>query len=239
MTNAPGIQALLLTADALLINNFSHLSRELGIDAQSSADPDNFSEQLNRGRYEALLLDFDTVPGVKSAMGVLRSASRGKNTVVFAVASNAESRDHALRDGAHFLLQRPIDISAMREALNAAYDLMCSERRRYYRCIADLPVLLTLHSSGATVQCSTLNVSSDGMAVSTPIPFIPAETADFALPLSSGFIVRGTAIVIWDDKHGKSGMKMRCGAPFMRQKLDEWLDNQLNGIAGKESEVKP
>ena len=239
MTNVLGIQALLLTADALLINNFSHLSRELGIDAQSSTDPDNFAEQFNQGRYEALLLDFDTVPGAKSAMGALRSASRGKNTVVFAVATNTENRDHALREGAHFLLQRPLKISTMREALNSAYDFMCSERRRYYRCIAELPVLLTRHSSGTTVQCSTLNVSSDGMAVSTPIPFTTAETADFALPLPTGFIVRGTAIVIWDDKHGKSGLKMRCSSPFMRQTLDEWLDNQLDGGARTESEVEP
>jgi len=239
MTNVPGIQALLLTADALLINHFSHLSRELGIDAQSSADPENFSEQFNQGRYEALLLDFDTIPGARSAMGFLRSASRGKNTVVFAVATNTENRDHALREGAHFLLQRPLKISTMREALNSAYDFMCSERRRYYRCIAEIPVLLTRHNSGTTVQCSTLNVSSDGMAVSTPIPLTPAETADFALPLPTGFIVRGTAIVIWDDKHGKSGLKMSCGAPFMRQKLDAWLDSQLDGSAQKELEVKP
>jgi AmiR/NasT family two-component response regulator len=60
----------------------------------------------------------------------------GPNAVIFAVASNAARREQALLNGAHFLLNRPIQASELRQTLNTAYDLMYKERRRYFRCAA-------------------------------------------------------------------------------------------------------
>jgi FixJ family two-component response regulator len=229
MANTAGIQALLLTADALLATSFTDLSRELGIEAHSSGDSQAVSDQLNHGKFEALVLDFDTVPSAKSVLGSLRSARANKNTVVFAVATDAEKREQALRDGAHFLLQRPIEASTMRETLNAAYDFMCGERRRYFRCVAQLSVVLTTHKATRRIQCTAMNVSSDGLAVSTSSPFTPAETVDIAIDLPDRSTVRATGIVIWDDKHGKTGLKLRCSDHESRESLDRWLNSQFPG----------
>jgi hypothetical protein len=46
--------------------------------------------------------------------------------------------------------------------------------------------------------------------------------------LSGGFQIRATGFVVWDDKHGKSGINFQCVAPEMRQKLDSWLNSQFN-----------
>ena len=103
------------------------------------------------------------------------------------------------------------------------------ERRRYFRCAAELPVVLMLTTSKKTFQCVTMNISSNGMAVQTPVP-LPlklAETMDLALLLPQTGTVRGTGIVIWDDKHGKCGLKVQCNSPEMRKKLDSWLDSQF------------
>jgi FixJ family two-component response regulator len=233
MASASGIQALVLTADASLVTSFANLSRELGIEARGSGDSQHISDQFNGEKYEALVLDFDTIPTAKSVLGLLRKAPRNKNTVVFAVATNLEHREEALREGAHFLLQRPIDASTMRETLHAAYDLMRVERRKYFRCVADLSVLLTLHQSKQTIQGSTMNVSTSGMAVSTANPLTLAETLDIALFLPNGFTMRATGIVIWDDKHGKSGLKFSCSGPEMRKELNAWLDSQFTAKAGE------
>ena len=74
------------------------------------------------------------------------------NAVIFAVASNAARRDQALLNGAHFLLNRPIQASAIRQTLNTAYDLMYKERRRYFRCAAELPVTLFRGLNGNTFE---------------------------------------------------------------------------------------
>jgi hypothetical protein len=82
-------------------------------------------------------------------------------------------------------------------------------------------------TSGKNLQCLTTNISSNGMAVKTPVPLKLAETMDIALLLPQGGTVRATGIVIWDDKHGKCGLKLQCRGPEMRKKLDSWLDSQF------------
>ncbi len=215
MTSSGGMHILLLTADPLLASAFTDESREIGIEARSVADFDNFSQQLSDAKYDGLVLDFDTVPAAIPVLGSVRKSRPNKDAVVFAVATGADRRDRALQDGAHFLLQRPIDSTEIKRTLHTAYDLMRGERRRYFRCAAELPVVLMLTASKNTFQCVTMNISSNGMAVKTPVllPLKLAETMDLALLLPETGTVRGTGIVIWDDKHGKCGLKVQCSGP--------------------------
>jgi hypothetical protein len=106
---------------------------------------------------------------------------------------------------------------------------MRGERRRYFRCTAELPVEL-IFITGKSLQCFTTNVSSNGMAVKTSVPLSLAETMDIALLLPQGGTVLATGIVIWDDKHGKCGLKVQCSGPEMRKKLDSWLDFQFTVV---------
>src|SRR5881394_1241982 len=110
MTNTSAMRALLLSADPNLITTFTGLSSELGIEAVSSEDSYEASQQLNRARYEAVVLDFDTVSGVGPVLASVRESPSNKNSVVFAAASNATHIDQALQGRAHFLLRRPIEI---------------------------------------------------------------------------------------------------------------------------------
>jgi DNA-binding response OmpR family regulator len=216
---------LLLTADPLLISAFTDESREIGIEAQSVGDSDAFSQQLSNRKYQGLVLDFDTVPAAIPILRRVRESPPNKGAVVYAVATGTDRRDRAVQDGAHFLLQRPIDSTEIKRTLHIAYDLMRGERRRYFRCAAELPVEL-IFITGKSLQCFTTNVSSNGMAVKTPVPLSLAETMDIALLLPQGGTVLATGIVIWDDKHGKCGLKVQCSGPEMRKKLDSWLDSQ-------------
>jgi DNA-binding response OmpR family regulator len=220
-------QALVFSADTRLIESFTTVFGELGIEAQSSGEYHSVRDRLESEKYDALVLDFDTVLAAKSVLSTLRTVLHNRNAVVFAVATGIQPREEALRDGAHFLLQRPVVPSGMRETVRAAYDLISAERRRYFRCAAELPVALTIHRSGATIRCATMNVSSNGMAVATPVPLSAAETADVSLDLPNGSVVRGTGIVIWDDRHGKSGLKFSCSGPEARRELDAWLDSKF------------
>jgi DNA-binding response OmpR family regulator len=221
---------LLLTADPLLISAFTDESREIGIEAQSVGDSNGFSQQLSNVKYEGLVLDFDTVPAAIPVLNSVRESRPNKDAVVFAVATGANKRDRALQDGAHFLLQRPIESAEIKRTLHIAYDLMRGERRRYFRCAAELPVELMFITSGKSLQCLTMNVSSNGMAVKTPVPLRLAEMMDIALLLPETGTVRATGIVIWDDKHGKCGLKVQCSGPEMRKKVDSWLDSQFAAV---------
>lgn len=90
--------------------------------------------------------------------------------------------------------------------------------------------MLRFTTSKKTLDCETMNISTNGMAVKTPEPLSLAETMDIALELPQIGTVRATGIVIWDDKHGKCGLKMQCSGPEVREKLDSWLDSQYVNI---------
>src|SRR5579864_29230 len=240
MSDPGKMHALLVTADssltAMLVNAFT----ELGVEAHARLEVDGVADQLNRAKYEGVVVDFDTVSNARTVLASVRESRSNKNAVVFAVATQANHTEQALEERAHFLLRRPIEINAIRQTLGAAYDSMLGERRSRFRFTVSLSVLLTPLTSGTAIECSTLNVSSNGMAVVTPIGFKLAETLDIGLFLPDGFSVQATGIVIWDDKHGKSGLNFQCKTPEMRHKLDFWLDSVFaTSVQGKGNGGKP
>jgi len=124
-------------------------------------------------------------------------------------------------------VKRPIQNHEIRHIMSVAYDFMLSERRRYCRCEVELPVRLTVGRLGSTLHCSTLNISNFGMALRTPVQLALAQTVSVECFLTNGFLLRATGIVIWDDKHGKCGLRLRCATPEIRQRFDSWLDSQF------------
>jgi len=222
------LRALVVTPDRSLLSTFAELSRELGIEAQSSSSTDGMPDELKRAKYEAILLDFDRVPDASDILASLRENPSSKTTVIFALVSDAKQRQAVLERGANLLFERPIEPNQIRRGLRAAYDLMARERRRYFRCATKLPVLLIPPQSQSDVKCATINVSSRGMALMTPLVLMPGDEVQvvFSLP-GMDSLVRAIGTVIWDDKHGKTGLSMKCTSPEHQSDLDAWLDTQL------------
>jgi len=228
MVNTAEIHTLLVTPDPWLVTNFTNVSRELGIDAQRSVQTAGVPEELGRAKYEAVLVDFDTVPETLSILARVRESPANRNAVVFAVASNSEHRLQALEQGANFVFERPLEVKEIRRVLYSAYDLLARERRLYFRCSAELPVLLTRARATTDLRCTTINISSNGMALVTPFPLNPGEDVRIILFLqASGPVVRASGTVVWDDKHGKSGLTFRCSIARDQNELQTWLDTQF------------
>jgi DNA-binding response OmpR family regulator len=221
------MRALLLTTDPLLVNTFTNVSQQLGIEAQATSDFGTISHQLSSSKYEALVLDFDTAAGLPVLESVWRHRTH-HSAVVFAVTSDADLRDRVLQSGAHFILRRPIESAQIRRTLDAAYDFMLGERRRYFRCVAQLPARLTVGRLGSTLECTTINISNDGMTVHAPVSLSVAEIVSVGLTLPGGFVVSATGIVVWDDKHGRCGLRLQCKGQEHRRELDRWLNSQFN-----------
>jgi hypothetical protein len=102
---------------------------------------------------------------------------------------------------------------------------MESHQRRYFRCAVTLPVSLST-TSGDHLNCTTINVSSNGLALNTPKPLELGAQIDLVVELTTDTAVAGKGVVIWDDKHGKAGIHFRCNSPQMQSQLDFWLERQ-------------
>jgi DNA-binding response OmpR family regulator len=228
MVNTAEIRALLVTPDPWLVKHFSSVCGELGIAAQRSATIDGVPDELGQAKYEAVLVDFDTVPETLTILAGVRKSRGNRNALVFAVATDTANRHQALRQGANFIFERPVDAKEIRRVLYAAYDLMARESRRYFRCTAELPALLGQANVATDLRCTTINLSSNGMALRTPSSLHLGEVVQIALFLpGAGDAVRASGTVVWDDKHGKTGINFQCGIPRDRSELDAWLNTRF------------
>jgi hypothetical protein len=228
MSAVAEIRALVVTRDTELTTTFTEISREFGIIAQRTSNNNGgVPEELGRSKYEALVIDFETIPQTVAIFASIRQSPANRNAVVFGVVGSAETRQRARDQGATFLLERPLQADGIRRVLQAAYGLMTSERRRCFRCAVEVPAQV-VRASGEEVICKTINISSNGMAVSTPVAFDLGEKLQVSLALKdSGLPIHAQATVVWDDKHGKSGLSMESTSELMQRKLDSWLDDQF------------
>ena len=125
------MRALLLTADPSLGSLFWGSAENLALKPNPIRDSQSISDLLNQGKYEAVLLDADTLFRLSVSYGRVVLV---RNAVIFAVATKARDNEEAPQRGAHFLFRRPIDAAEIRRALRSEYDLMIGESRRYFRC---------------------------------------------------------------------------------------------------------
>lgn len=219
----PAMHAFLVTPDPVLVTTFTDACQELGIEVQASAERDRFAEELHRAKYEAVLIDFDFMHDPVAMLNDMRQSLSNRNAVVFGV-TDANHRQQALAAGVKVLFERPFDGKEIRRVLHGSYDLMVRERRRYFRCAAKLPALVIRSRSGEDFRCTTMNVSSAGVALNG-VHLEPGEEIQVILFLrESEAMVLGIGTVIWDDKHGKTGISLKCASQRHQIELDSWLD---------------
>jgi hypothetical protein len=228
MVSAAQIRALLITPDPWLVQHFISVCEDLGIEAQQSAATNRVPEELGHVKYEAVLVDFDSVPEAVTILAGIRESRGNRNALVFAVATDTSHRHCALRQGANFIFERPMDANEIRRVLYSAYDLMVRDRRRYFRCTADIPTLLSRSNEKGDLKCTTFNISSSGMALRTPGSLHSGEAVEIALFLPGAVrAVRASGTVIWDDEHGKTGLDFKCALPQGQSELDAWLNTRF------------
>jgi hypothetical protein len=230
MGDVGALRALLLTEEESTIGSFNEVCRELGIETEDRPLAQEFPGQLEERKYAAVIVNFDNPEAAEKYLPMLQQSRLNKNAVVVAVAANAKNLERALSCRVHFVLKRPIQDTEIRRALHAAYDLMIVDRRRKFRSSKILPVRVRFVSSGGTFECSTVNISSNGVAIYSSTRMKPAESIDLEIVLPDGFVVLASGIVVWDDGNGKSGINLQCRTPGVRQRLDAWLDAQAAAI---------
>lgn len=227
MTNAGELHALLLTREESVATSFGSICRELGIVTQPGAGCRELGQQLEQEKFQAVVMDFDSLESGQEDLAKVRESHLNKHAVVVAIATSTRNIELALYGRAHFVLKRPIEEAEIRRTMRAAYDFMLLDRRRHFRCSAVLPVRLRLVRNGSTVECTSMNLSANGIAVYSQTSFKPAEAVDLEIVLPDAFVIHASAIVVWDDKHGKTGLHFQCRTPEMRAKLDAWLSQEF------------
>ncbi len=215
----------MVTPDPAAAAMFSELFGEIGIAVKMNVDGTSVVKELGLAKFEALVLDLDSISGALFVIKSLRESRPNKNAVVFAVTTDAVSRQRAIEQGANYTFERPPTLSHVKQVLHTAYEFMVRERRQYFRCAVELRVRLR-RSSGTELECATINLSRDGMAVNVGSALQVAEPIgiDFVVP-GTDLAVSAEGLVVWDDKHGKAGISFTCKSLITQTRLAAWLDS--------------
>jgi CheY-like chemotaxis protein len=218
------ISVLLVSRDSSEIELIKEVMRKFGISVTHSAETEAL-QLVKRHKFEAVVLDLD-VPLADMIFDQLRGSPSNKTAVTFAIVNGKFTVPSKLR--ASFVLHRPLSPSLMYRTLQAAYGTILQERRRYFRCPIIVPV--TLQQQSDKLSAHTVNISQNGLALSTPVPLSvgTAVAVQFKLPqLASG--ISANATVRWY-RHGKAGLLFLSLDPSLRRELSEWLSKRMEAF---------
>jgi DNA-binding response OmpR family regulator len=213
------MKALIVGTNSATADILSHMFAEKRIATSQALSTSRALEQLSREKFEAILLDCESIPDCPDILTKLPRPN--KSAFVIALASN--EKRNVVESEASVVVEGPLASEEIRSVLDQAYDRMLRDSQSYFRLRVAIPVWVR-RESGTVLQCRTLNISQTGLAVTAPVEFEVGEQINvgFAIPNTDAF-VRGTGTVIWDDKHGQCGIALRCTDGAVEQTFIEWL----------------
>ena len=193
---------------------------EMAFDSCDSAQ--EAIELIVRGRYSALVLDYD-LPGAGQVAKLARLAPPEARSVVFAMMGNSTTIATGFQSGANFVLSKPLAKDRVVRALRAARGFMRTDRRRSERHTVNTVVYL-LFGKKVAIPTLMVDLNQDGLSIQAaePLPAVQEVPVHFLLPGTS-HPVEGTAEVIWADDGGRAGMFFTDLTPPAQKHLKTWL----------------
>jgi CheY-like chemotaxis protein len=221
------ISVLLVSRDSAEIGLITDAMRKFGISVTHSVETEAL-DLVKRQKFEAAIVDFN-VPLAAMILEQLRGAPSNKTAVTFAIV-NGKSGASSLKVRASFVLHRPLSPSLMYRTLQAAYGMILQERRRYFRCPIIVPVTLQQRSETQKVSAHSVNISQNGLALSTPVPLSSgiAVAVQFKLPQLASAIAADAAVRWYRD--GQAGLLFLSLDSTLRTELSEWLSKRMEAF---------
>jgi CheY-like chemotaxis protein len=218
-----GLKALIVGHDPEGTSVFSHVLRERGIEIQKCFSEAAALEQLASAKFQAVIVDSDEI----DCAGMLKNLPRPNERVLVVAIASQSNKAAVTGAGISFVIERPLTAEQVREVLRVAYGPILRDGQQYFRLTAELPVSIR-KASGAVLRGMTLNVSQTGMAVKSESSFTAGEPVNiaFAVP-NTDIVVSAEGKIIWDDKHGKTGISFQCDSSSAQSRYHEWLHDHF------------
>jgi len=235
------LRCLLLTRDDSVIRVLQRVLEDLEVGVDVCTGADKAAEELERRKYDAVMIDCDDVHNAITVLCSVRLTPSNKSSTVFAIVNGITTVTSAIELGANLALEKPISESKARHALKAAHGLMLQERRRYYLHEVDVAVTLRFEDKDAgthrDVLATGINLSSGGMAVKVKST-LPGEfrraLVKFIVPGTHDWIeIMGT--IAWADELGHAGIRFENVPYTLRERFDKFF----RGIEQKDKESPP
>ena len=218
--------ALLVSSDAVTIQQFSHSLQEFSISPDVCHEMSDAIGRLNCQKFDAVIVDLLLGEQAGLILDEVHLSSSNQTAVTFAIGGSDVDSTASFRRRTSFVFGRPLSPQSIHSTLKPAYGLILRERRRYFRCTASVPVIV-LRTNMPEVHCHSVNISEGGMALSTFVPLNPGECVQVQFTLPSQrvpFVVESK--ICWL-KSGLLGVRFVSLSPEGKSELQDWLSRKL------------
>ena len=218
--------ALLVSADPVTIQLFSHALQQLSISPDVCREVPAAIGLLSRRKFDAIIIDLQLGEQSEMILDEVRLSRSNRTAVTFGISGSDAAMIAAFRKRSGFVFERPLSTQSIRRTLKPAYGLILRERRRYFRCPISMPIVI-LRRAKPEVRCNSVNVSEGGMALSTYVPLNSGEQVHvrFTLPgHEDPFLAEST--ICWS-KTGHLGIRFVSLSQEHKSELQGWLSRKL------------
>jgi CheY-like chemotaxis protein len=217
--------SLIICADPEASETLARVLKGMDMSVEHSATPAQAAERLAEEDFGAVLVDCEDET---AAMELIASChDQAANTLIVALVDARNAVREIFEKGASFVLYKPISAERAGTSLRAARGLMRGERRRQRRVPAATQASVSFAVS-EDVPAPLLNLSEEGAALHSQMKMPPPCKVylQFALP-GQASDVRLSGDVMWQDSHGRVGLRFAHVPQASRRTLDEWLRTNL------------
>ena len=229
--------ALLVSADPITIEQFNHALQELSISPDVCQEAPASIRLLNCRKYDAVIVDLQLGEQSGRVLDEVRLSPSNRTAVTFAISGSDAEATAVFRKKAAFVFERPLSTESIRSTLKPAFGLILRERRRYFRYPVSIPVTI-LRQSMPEICCYSVNISEQGMAMSTFVPLTAGDDVrvQFTLPDHKVPFLAESTICWW--KTGHLGVRFVSLSRKHQYELQDWLLEKLEEtlpefVAGK------
>jgi ActR/RegA family two-component response regulator len=217
-------RVLLVSDDAIAIQQLSESMQRLALSVEQCAEVSSALERVKRSKFEAVIVDFRLGSQAGAVLEQTRHSASNEHAVLFTVSDNQAETTDAFKAGSTFVLRRPLSATSIDLSLKAAYGLIVRERRRYFRCPMEAPVVI-LRTSMPTGHGRSVDISEGGMSITTAASLGPGDHAQLQFTLvSDEFRFALESTVCWA-REQRIGLAFRSS--HQTSELQEWLSRRL------------
>jgi CheY-like chemotaxis protein len=227
-------QALLVSTDDEVAAVLEPVLSGFGLSLRACGHLEAIRE-LTEQRFDAVVVDFDDLPGAMSLLQNACLTSRRDGTVTVALLRDPSKVRTAIGAGAHFILYKPVSAAQAQASLRAAIVLIKQERRRSLRVPLQVPAQLRVEN-GPAMEGFLLDLSEDGADVLSSQPLSPSASLFLQFSLPDGAPIEVSAEVAWANPNGQSGLRFVGLLQSLRTSLRDWILTNARKFHAAESD---
>jgi len=227
-TKAAMGRVLLICADSSTIQQVAEGMQEFAIATEVCNEVRLAMRQLNRQKFEAVIVDLGLAQAGKILEHVRLSPSN-RTAVTFAITdpqkpSLLEIQQNEVKP--NFVMEKPLSAGSVGRTLKVAFGSIVRERRRSFRCPVKIPAVIL--TSEKEANCHVVNISEGGMAIAESPSLKPGRQVKvrFTLPGQNDRFTFESE-VCWYDEKGRAGLRSLIIPPEQRSTLQNWRGAKL------------